>query len=274
MNVPHYDLAIGMGMACSCSQALRRAERQMLSFPFDWVAPDTRDRRHLVRDLPARAQAIVGDFGNWLRLDDLRFVRSHETNGKDVYLNVRTGLVFNHDFPGGRPLSETFPAVAEKYRRRTDRLVGLIRRARRVLLVRVERPDLPGATPADDCREAREILANGFPGVSFDLLQLVCDPSCPPAERRVETIERGLVRISFDYRSREAGHAAFQPDLQLLADVLADAFSVAEYRTRDEIRRHRDSLLRDRLAKAGCSSMLQLRWKKLKTSIRKRLPYL
>ena len=266
-----YDLIIGMGMACSCSQALRRANLQLLSFPFDWVAPDTRDRRHLVRDMPARAHAVVGAFADWLRIEDLRFVRPHETNGKDIYLNARTGLVFNHDFPAGCPLTEAFPEVARKYRRRSARLVELIRRSRNVLLVRIERPDLPGVTPAADCMEARQILADGFPGVSFSLLQLVCDPSRPPSNRREMAFGEDSVQFSFDYRSKNPSAAAYQPDLEILAEALADRFSVAEYRTREEIRRHKEKLLREKLAKAGCDTLLQLRWKKLKASIRKRL---
>ena len=267
-----YDLVIGMGMACSCSQALRRANLQLLSFPFDWVAPDTRDRRHLVRDLPARAHAVVRAFEDWLRIEDLGFVRPHETNGKDIYLNARTGLVFNHDFPTGRPLSETFPEVAGKYRRRSARLIELIRRSRNVLLVRIERPDLPGVTPVADCVEARQILADGFPGVNFSLLQLVCDPSRPSPNRRETALGEDIVQISFDYRSRDPSAAAYQPDLKLLAETLADRFSVADYRTREEIRGHKEALLRKKLAEAGCNTLLQFRWKRLKASIRKRLP--
>lgn len=267
-----YDLVIGMGMACSCSQALRRANLQFLSFPFDWVAPDTRDRRHLERDLPNRAHSIVNAFGDWLRIEDLRFVRPHETNGKDIYLNARTGLVFNHDFPAGRPLAETFPEVAGKYRRRSIRLIELIRRSRKVLLVRIERPDLPGVTPAADCVEARQILTAGFPGIRFDLLQLVCDPSRPRSDRNETTPAEGIVRIGFDYRSEDPSAAAYQPDLEVLAKTLADRFSVADYRTREEIRSHREAILRTKLAEAGCDTVFQLRLKRLKRSILKRLP--
>lgn len=268
-----YDLVIGMGMACSCSQALRRANLQLLAFPFDWVAPDTRNRRHLVRDMPTRAHAIVGAFADWLRIEDLRFVRPHETNGKDIYLNARTGLVFNHDFPTERPLTETFPEVAGKYRRRSARLIELIRRSRNVLLVRIERPDLPGGTPAADCVEARQILADGFPGVNFSLLQFVCDPSCPPPSRREMAFGDDILQISFDYRSTDPSAATYQPDLEILTEALADRFSVTDYRTREEIRRHKEALLRKKLAEAGCDTLLQLRWKKLKNSIRKRISW-
>lgn len=261
-------------MACSCSQALRYANRQFLSFPFDWVAPDTHDRRHLVHDLPARARYVVDGFRDWLRFEDLRFVAPHETNGKDIYLNVRTGLIFNHDFPAGRPLRETFPEVAGKYRRRIDRLIGLIRRSRNVLLVRIERPDLPDVTPEDDCIRARQILADGFPGTSFSLLQLVCNSSILPSNHRQERINEKIIRIGFDYRSRVPGSASYQPDLRLLADVLADLFSVRDYRTREEIRSHKAVLLRERLARSGSATLLQHRWKKLKKSIVRRIPWL
>ena len=32
-----YDFIFGLGNACSCTQTLREADLQVLSFPFDWV---------------------------------------------------------------------------------------------------------------------------------------------------------------------------------------------------------------------------------------------
>ena len=162
-----YDLVFGFGPACSCSQTLRRAGLQLLSFPFDWIGPAVKlpgrdeDVRH-------RTDLLASNFHDWLHQEDFEYQGDH-TNGKAKYWNNRLQLVFLHDFPIGVPLSESFPDVTAKYAHRTERLLSLIHRSKRILVARLDRPDLDYRTPLDECRYARDTLSKAFA------------PACPPA---------------------------------------------------------------------------------------------
>ena len=52
-----YDLIFSMGAACSCSSALRSAELQVASYPFDWLFGS---------DFCNRANIVVNDFERFL----------------------------------------------------------------------------------------------------------------------------------------------------------------------------------------------------------------
>ena len=55
-------------------------------------------------------------------------------NNKAVYKNNRTGIYYNHDFEPG-DFAVTFPPIAEKYARRTNRMLEHLNNDKRVLLV-------------------------------------------------------------------------------------------------------------------------------------------
>ena len=272
-----YDLVFGAGVACSCAQVLREAGLQLLSFPFDWVGPNARCTAY-DEDVLRRIGYICDDFAHWIELADLRTRGpnngDHQTNGMLDIFNNRSELQFLHDFPRTQPFEQSFPAVLEKYRRRIARFTGLLRDSRRVLVVHLERPDMPFVTPLADFRTARERLSAKYPNARFDFVLLYRTTGIPFAQRKVERSEPWMTTITFDYTSPDHGAEGHQPDIKALAKALADIAAVRDYRTREEIRRHKEALLRKKLAKAGCDTLLQLRWKKLKDSIRKRLGYL
>lgn len=236
-----YDLVFGVGAACSCSQSLRRARLQLLSFPGDWTAPiwgwhGPEQERH---NLVLRVRRLCAGFDGFFDPADFRFVGPHEWNGKEIYANLRTHYVFNHDFTQGADFAAELPKVAERFRRRRDRLLALIRAARRALVVRLDFPNGDFPTAPDDCRLARELLTAAFPGTDFDILLLRCDPAVPFARRRVEPIGEGCLRLAFDYRDTKPGADPRIPDLALTAAALADLARVRDYRTRAERRAHR-----------------------------------
>lgn len=238
----HYDLVLGMGFACSCSQTLRAAGLQHLSFPFDWVAPDISDSKGYRHEILRRADQLARDFPDWLRLEDFRFIRTCEETGKDIHLNTRLGLTFPHDFPARLPAADAFPGIMTKYRRRIDRLLVLFSRSRRVLLVRIDRPDLPITTDPADFMKVRSVLEAKFPLSRIDLLLLSPDGDRKFENRAEERLGEGFTRISFDYKSRIPGSEAYQPDIRCLAQLLKARISVRDYRTREERRRHRKSV--------------------------------
>ena len=270
-----YDLAFGVGAACSCSQTLRGAGLQYLSLPFDWIVPNIRCRAY-DEDVVRRVKHICNGFDGWFRKDDFHSRGAnggdHLTNGMLDFYNERLEFQFIHDFPRTQSFDESFPVILEKYKRRIARFLELLDRSRKVLVLRIERPDLPFVTPLESFRIARELLTSKYPGTRFDFIQLVQAGGVPPEKPEITRPEDWFTSIAFDYQSKKPGEEAF-PDLGLTARSLASLAAVRDYRTREEIRRHKEVLLRKKLAKAGCDTLLQLRWKKLKDSIRKRIPW-
>ena len=262
-----YDMIFGMGPACNCSQTLRRAGLQLLSFPFDWIGP-TYKQPGWDDDVRRRTDLIVSRFSNWLSRDDFTCHGNH-TNGKAKYYNERLKLIFLHDFPQDVPLAQSFPEVEEKYKRRCGRFLSLLGKVKTVLVVRLDRPDLDYRTPLDDCRYARRLLSEAFAPARFDFLLLQPDENVPFEQRRVETIEDGFVRIAFDYRnhSAETPEQELQPVFSLTAKAIGELFAVRDYRTRAEKKAHRRARRLKHWAEYGADSLLQYHWNKLKARL-------
>lgn len=272
--MPKYDLAFPLGPACSCSQTLRKAGRQYLSFPFDWAGP-FEDTVAYEEDLPRRIQFICNGFAGWF--DDVGdfSLRDHPLpNGMHNAYNDRLELRFPHDFPADVPLERSYPSVAQKYRHRIRRFLNLVDDAHTLVILRVERPDLVYRTPLSHFREARAMLQARFPGKEFDFVSIQPDASVSFAHRRIEKPEPWLTVVSFDIQDHAPGAAVFQSDLALTAAAIASLFSVRDYRSAEEIRAHEAAQLRKRLQAAGCETVFQFRARKIRHSILKRVPAL
>lgn len=257
-----YDLVFGFGPVCSCSQTLRRAGLQLLSFPFDWIGIGPAGDEWYDGDIRRRTDLVSSEFDDWLNLED--FVADGEnTNGMYKCRNMRHKLSFVHDFPIGIPLGQSFPSIVAKYKRRTARLISLIRKSKRVLVVRLDRPDLEYRTPTDDCRHAKESLERTFAPTSFNFLLMHLDTSVPFGREKLKMVEPGIFRLDFDYRNVRPNAEPAYPDIKLTAAALAQLFSVKEYRTKAEIAAHRDAERRKRWAKYGATNAWQYRWRKL-----------
>ena len=255
MFMTRYDLVFGLGFACSCSESLRAAGLQLLSFPYDWIAPtvgpDT-DYGHELRD---RIREIEDEFSQWLQPDELEFVHASESTGKDIYASRRLGHTFNHDFPLGASYDEMFPVVREKYHRRAERLLGLIRSARRVLVVRVDRPDLPVPTDVADCQDAVRALEGKFAPARFDFLQVSFEAG--RKEVREEAFGGNVTRWTLDYHDHRPGAGSWQVDIPLLGGLLRERYSVRDYRTRAERKAFAAERRQKRYAKLGARNFLE-----------------
>ena len=267
-----YDLIFGLGAACSCTQSLRRAGLQVLSFPYDWLTP--LDGADLLSDMRMRAETVCNGFDDWFQEKDFTF-HGTNTNGKDKYYNEKLHFIFLHDFPQGVPLTQSFPAVRSKYRRRIDRLLDLIRRSKTVLVVRLDRHDLPCRTSVENCTYVRDILNARYPGTVFDVLLIQPDPEIPIGEWKVERPAEGVIRLTLDYRKDKTPAPASQtsgadrittpqpPDFPRIVSALRQICTVREYRTPEEIAANRERQLRKRWAKIGARTALEYRWKKI-----------
>ena len=256
-----YDLILPFGIACSCSQSLRRAGLQHLSLPFDWIGRQ-KNEAFWEADASSRAAFIRNGFANFLDLEDFDYHGDH-TNGKAKYLNRRTGFIFLHDFPAGVPIADSIAAIREKYARRISRLYQLLDASKRILLCRLDRPDLGAFTTLEECRAARRILAERCPAATIDVVLLQCDPSVPFAEHELVRVEDGVFRLAFDYRDTAPTADPKIPDLKMTAAALAAHFTVRDYRTAEEKRAHARKKQLAKWKKHGATTRLGYLWNRL-----------
>lgn len=245
-----YDLVFGIGQACGCSQSLRRANLQYLSFPGDWTAPLWGGDEHSAIEhlLRYRVDKLCDGDADFFKAENFVFERSIDSTQKDIYINHQTRYIFNHDFPIGCDFASELPKVAAKYARRKARLLELIGRSDRVLAVCIDIPGGKNPTSLDDCRYARERLNRRFAPAKFDLCLLSDEPGRSFASRTFQEVEPGLFHLSFGFL--DSTHALpNQPDLTLTSAALAELFEVADYRTVEEKARFAEQKSREKLVK-------------------------
>jgi len=257
-----YDLAIGIGGACSCSQALREAGLQFASFPFDWV---------LYSDIRTRVDQIRDDFADWLPKDALEDFMYDASNTGAIKRNVRTGVVFAHDFHRDVSFDEEWTQVSAKYRRRADRMYNKVSSSRRVLLMWVDVKYSPAVTD-EDCAYVLKTFRGRWPNVAFELLRLSYDKGRAFDDRT--ECEAGDVRtVAFDYR--DYSNPGWIADFKLIGRWLRREYSVRDYRTAEERASGRRLEKAKRYARFNANGFwVYLRTKceyKLFTHLRKRL---
>ncbi len=246
-----YDLAFSLGRACSCSETLRKAGMQYLSFPWDWIGAE----RALKPDLQLRTDSICdGSFHSWFTPDDLELVAEYEWYSKIHYRSRSTGLLYNHDFAKGVPLEESFPAVKAKYDRRMARLMDLIGRSKSILLVRIDPPNGLRPTSVEDCIAARKRFAERFPHARFDFVMMSFEKGRPFAERRTEEVEEGFLHVSFDYKDYAPGKPDYAVVLDQTAAILKEVATVQDYRTKAEVAAFRARTRRAKMEQVGAKN--------------------
>lgn len=260
-----YDLVLGLGMACSCSETLRRAGLQLLSFPYDWITIATEAPSDYVGDVTARVSEIVGGFANWLDPRTLTLALKDSQSGKDIYHDSRRNLVFNHDFIAGVPFADAHAQVAAKYQRRIDRLLALLASAKRVLIVRIDRPDLPVCTETSDALKALDILAAAYPAADFDFLQLSYEEGRPLKDMIVSREGDHFTRWTFDYKDHRPGVESHRIHVPEVGEYLAKRFAVRDYRTGVEKRAHNAARRKARYSRVGATSLWGYHWARFKT---------
>jgi hypothetical protein len=247
-----YDLAFSLGRACSCTETLRKAGLQHLSFPWDWIAGNGSDS-----DILCRTEIVRNGFRDWLRLEDLVPDSRPGGPGKDRYRNTRTGYSYNHDFPKGVPLESSYPEVKAKYDRRIARFLKLLGTAKSVLIACIDMPLQKTPTSIEDCRKARAAFAEMFPNARFDFVLFSRDPGRSLADCREDQLDDGFTRLSFDYRSKRPGCADHEIDLGATASLLRARFEVADYRTKEEIAALRERTRKAKMREAGVENAWQ-----------------
>ena len=72
MKKKRYDLILGLGSVCSCTQTLRQAGLQHLTFPFDWITSYT---KHYDVDVSRRTDQICNEFADSFPVVRLKYRR-------------------------------------------------------------------------------------------------------------------------------------------------------------------------------------------------------
>lgn len=272
MRKKKYDLAFGIGMACSCSESLRRAGLQYLSFPGDWTAPVWADETHpeIEHDLLWRGRMLVDPPADFFAYEDFFNLNVVSNTGRAVYANRRTRYLFNHDFPVGSDLKTELPKVAEKYRRRYERLISLIRASKRVLVLRVDRPNAAEPTPTEDAREVIDLLNKTFAPTRFEMLVLSYEKGRALGAMKEETLAEDLSRWIFDYKNPKPDALPHEIHVPMVGELLAARIAVKDYRTKEERKAHAKAKRLARYARVGATNVFGYHLARLKAKFQKK----
>ncbi len=146
-----FDYVVPIGEACFVATFLKNLNVREFSAPFDWV---------MGANLETRLELILNEFKDFLNIEDLVCVTKQVEDGllaegltdfptkHEIYENRRTGISHNHDFLRDTPLEESFPEAKEKYNRRIERFLDLMRGESNILFFYADMPK-PNAKRAD-----------------------------------------------------------------------------------------------------------------------------
>ena len=206
-----YDLIFSLGEACSCTQALRKSDLQYASYPLDWLFGS---------NFNGRMDILVSDFNKFIEQSDLQYSYSERSISCDAYLNNKNQITFNHDFPTGVPLEESYPMVAEKYQRRINRLLDNIKNADSVLIVYIETPNNKNHTSDKDIICGWEKIKEKYFNKKIDLLYFMNDTTLPPKSVKKENITPNITKVTANYKNQAPNVVPYAVDNDVLKSVL------------------------------------------------------
>ena len=212
-----YDFIFGIGAACSCTEALRRANLQYASLPLDWLFGS---------NFLGRVDILLSKFDRFIDINDLSkcsYNNGDHTNLCDVYANNYSGLIFNHDFPADVPLEVSYPAVIEKYSRRIKRLLNNIQQAQSILIVYIETPNTETHASDEDIVNGWERIRSEYPDKKIDILYFINDLNCIPQNPQKQFFASGsVIKITANYKSKCADALPYVVDQSELLHILKD----------------------------------------------------
>lgn len=181
-----YDTVVSVGAACFVPENMKKLKLRDFSGPFDWMYGS-----HAL----TRLKFIENEFKNYFNFDDFEYIGENPDNGKSIYKNNRSGIVYNHDFSRG-DFIDVFEPVAAKYKRRTERLLSHLQNDKKVLLVFFE---------LNDTGNKQQIVKvmdniNDKYHAHIDLLYVNHNPNIKPGHRtRVKRISNYVLYAEYHY---------------------------------------------------------------------------
>ena len=124
-KIKKYDTIMSIGAACFVPTVLKSKNLRDFSGPFDWMYG---------AGIEERLKIVKNRFQDYFNKEDFEFLARNPENGKYTYKNKRTGIIYNHDFTS-EILDETFDEIAQKYKRRIDRVLNLFDAPKTILFV-------------------------------------------------------------------------------------------------------------------------------------------
>ena len=189
-----------------------------------------------------RARIVASGFHGWFLLENLEDIGTARFNRFAGTMRIakdrRNGMEFRHDFPAEGTLAEGFAAAADKYGRRTARLLSHLEKSRKALAVFCDGYGCPPVTLAD-LQRAREVLVGRF-GEKIDILGIFDDAPGSPHEAREEASPDGhTLRWSLPcLKQTPDGLAVRDP---VVARFLAARISCPDPHSPEERRRRRNA---------------------------------
>ena len=195
----YYDEVIGLGQYCITSTALRRCGLQKYSMPFDWSAGIIEEKCGL-GGLAGKVDLICRDFKDFFNKEDFENRGKNEENDVDNLwiVNTRTGIQYKHDFPSSIGFDDKFLEVKEKYLRRANRCMDILKSGKSVLFVFMARDE--GFT--DEYIEQQYIKIKNYVskyGTKCDFLYIMHDSSCSRYEKKIICINKNVKRINMNF---------------------------------------------------------------------------
>ena len=183
-----YNTVISIGAACFVPEALKQLKLRDFSGPFDWMYGS---------DVITRLGYVYNRFENYFNSSDFEYVGENTESLKSVYKNIRTGIVYNHDFESG-DFSKVFPQVAEKYARRISRVLKYLDSGRRILFVYSE---------LGDSRDVNQIIdimkkINNRYTAEIDLLYVCHKPEIPIGKYcGLRRVSKNVIYCEYHYQT-------------------------------------------------------------------------
>ncbi len=178
-----YDNIISLGEACFVATTLINLKLRQFSSPFDWV---------MGSGLQYRLETLLNDFEDFINLEDLSKV-DYDDPETDFYsyVNLKSSIVFNHEFHKGKTLQEEYNEVKEKYDRRCKRLLNLLSSKQSNLLLYMDLAQPKQILSIDQLTEYMVRINHKFKSNSIELLYF----------RFVEKVEDGAIKRINKYLS-------------------------------------------------------------------------
>lgn len=188
-----YDLYISIGEACSCSMALRNSKLQFYSYPLDWIFGS---------DIIERIKFFNTNFENFIDKKFLSKAFEVRSQSCTAYYNKANDITFNHDFKNDVPFDEMYEIVANKYKRRANRVINQIKNSNNVLFVYLQSPDNENIIPNEKLINAQKLLQSYFPESKTDLLYIFCKENIKIKNIIKQDISDNIRKLTLDYNMK------------------------------------------------------------------------
>ena len=119
-------------------------------------------------------------------------------------------------------LSETYPAVREKYDRRIKRLISNVENANRILIVYIETPDSTDTMPNDKITNAFANVQKHWPDKTIDLVYMSPDNTISGFRKRV--LSPHITRFIGNYKSNDDGAVSYAVNERFLKNFLKQRY--------------------------------------------------